>query len=263
MAVSSAAASAPPPGFAAWRSALTSYRLLFANLGGFLRIAWAWMAIAYALGSVGSYLMVRTGEDFLAVLGAIVVMLCAAIVAVKWHRRVLLGAASVGPALALARRDVVFIGRAVLLLLVTIFPLSLLLMLAIFALFTDDEAMIVATIVVCAVAFLMAMYVLARFCLILAAAAIDHREFGWRASWRATAGVSLRLWGGSFVVALPLAILSKLIENLAFVAVYQFGMLPLAIAIGMFSTVLVFLTVALAATYTSLAYRALASRAPV
>ncbi len=136
-------------------------------------------------------------------------------------------------------------------------------MIAVFTLFTNDETMIVATIIVCFVAFLMAMYVLARFCLILPAAAIDNRAFGWGASWRATAGVSLRLWGGSFVVALPLAILSKLIENIAFVAVFQFGMLPLAIAIGMLSTVLVFLTVALAATYTSLAYRALLPRIAV
>ena len=262
MAAPSAASSAPQPGFAAWRSAMTSYRLLFANLGDFLRIAWAWMAIAYVIGYAGGYLTVHTGEDFLAVLGAIAVTLCAAIVAVKWHRRVLLGAASVGPAMALARRDFVFIGRAVLLLLVTIIPLSILLMLAVFAMFTDDGAMIAVMIIVCIVAFLLAMYVLARFCLILPAAAIDNAAFGWRASWRATAGVSLRLWGGSFVVAVPLAVISKLIENLAIFAVYQFGMLPLAIAFGIVSTILVFLTVALAATYTSLAYRALIRAAP-
>lgn len=262
MTASSAVSSAPQPGFAAWRAAMTSYRLLFANLGDFLRIAWAWMAIAYVIGYAGSYLTVHTGEDFLAVLGAVAVTLCAAIVAVKWHRRVLLGAQAVGPAMALARHDFVFIGRAVLLLLATIIPLSILLMIAIFAMFTDDEAMIVAMIVVCFLAFLGAMYVLARFCLILPAAAIGNGAFGWGASWRTTAGVSLRLWGGSFVVAVPLAVISKLIENLAIFAIYQFGMLPLAIAFGIFSTVLVFLTVALAATYTSLAYRALASKVP-
>lgn len=262
MAASSAVSSAPQRGFAAWRSAMTGYRLLFANLGDFLRIAWAWMAIAYVIGYAGGYLAVRTGEDYLAVLGAVAVTLCAAIVAVKWHRRVLLGASAVGPALALARRDFIFIGRAVLLLLATIIPLSILLMLAVFAMFTDDEAMIVGMIVVSFVAFLLAMYVLARFCLILPAAAIDNRAFGWRESWRATAGVSLRLWGGSFVVAVPLAVLSKLVENVAIFAVYQFGMLPLAIAFGIVSTILVFLTVALAATYTSLAYRALIRAAP-
>jgi hypothetical protein len=262
MPASPQAAIAPAGGFAAWRSALTSYRLLFANLGDFLRIAWAWMAIAYVIGYAGGYLTVHTGEEFLAVLGAVAVTLCAAIVAVKWHRRVLLGAPAVGPALALARRDFVFIGRAILLLLATIIPLSILLMIAVFAMFTDDEAMIVAMIVVCFLAFLGAMYVLARFCLILPAAAVDNAAFGWGASWRATASVALRLWGGSFVVAVPLAVISKLIENLAISAVYQFGMLPLAIAFGMFSTVLVFLTVALAATYTSLAYRALIRAAP-
>jgi hypothetical protein len=262
MAASSAASSAPQTGFAAWQSAMTSYRLLFANLGDFLRIAWVWMAIAYLIGYAGSYLTVHTGESFLTVLGAIAVTLCAAAVAVKWHRRVLLGAAAVGPALALARRDFVFIGRAVLLLLLTIIPLSILMMLAVFAMFSDDEAMIVAMIIVCIVAFLLAMYVLARFCLILPAAAIDNHAFGWRASWRATASVSLRLWGGSFVVAVPLAVLSKLIENVAIFTIYQFGMLPLAIAFGIVSTILVFLTVALAATYTSLAYRALIRAAP-
>ncbi len=180
----------------------------------------------------------------------------------KWHRRVLLGAAAVGPAFALARRDFVFIGRAILLLLATIVPLSILLMLAVFAMFTNDEAMIVGLIIVCFLGFLLAMYVLARFCLILPAAAIDHGAFGWGASWRATAGVSLRLWGGSFVVAVPLAVISKLIENVAILTIYQFGMLPLAIAFGIISTILVFLTVALVATYTSLAYRALIRAAP-
>lgn len=263
MPASSQGRTAPADAFAAWRNAMASYRLLFANLGAFLGIAWPWMASAYVIGYAGGYLTVHTGEDVLAVLGAIAVTLCAAIVAAKWHRRVLLGAAAVGPAMALAGRDLVFIGRAVLLLLATIFPLSILLTVAVFAMFTSGAAMILGMILLCILGTLVTMYVLARFCLILPAAAIDNRAFGWRGSWRATAGVWLRLSGGALVVAVPLAAISKLIENLAIFAVYQFNMLPLAIAFGMVSTVLVFLTVALAATYTSLAYRAMAPRGPV
>lgn len=249
-----------PPRFAAWQTALSSYSLLFKNFGSFLRVCWAWVLLAYLVGYAGGYLAVHTSNEALAILGAVAVTLCAAAVAVKWHRRVMLGAAAVGPALALGRRDALFIGRALLLMLAVTVPTALLMFLVIAALFADDQGLIIATVILCFVLALISLYVLIRFSLIMPAAAIDAHDFGWRESWRATAGVSLPLWGGSLVAILPLAIASKLVENLAIFLVYQFQMLPLAIGLGFLSTLLVFVDVGLIVTYTSLAYRTLTAR---
>jgi hypothetical protein len=260
MATSSTAAPAPRAAFGAWSSALASYRLVFAHPVDIVRIGWVWVVLAHLIGYVLGYLAVHVGFAYLSVLSALAMTLCAAAFAVKWHRRALLGMAAVGPLLALAGRDFRFVGRAILLLLVTIIPLVVLMFLAVLAMFSDVPVMIAITLLACFAAFLFAMYVLIRFSLILPAAAIDDDKTGWRESWAATAGVSVRLWGGALAATLPLAIFSKLIENLAFYVMFQFNMLPLALVFGALSTIVVFLTVAVAASYTSLAYRALVGR---
>jgi hypothetical protein len=260
MATPSVAAPAQGTNFGAWSSALASYRLVFTHPVDVVRIGWVWVVLAHLIGYVLGYLAVHIGISYLAVLSALAVTLCGAAFAVKWHRRALLGMASVGPVMALASRDLRFVGRAILLLLATIIPLVVLMFLAVLAMFSDAPVMIVITLLACFAAFLLAMYVLIRFSLILPAAAIDDDKTGWRDSWTATAGVSVRLWGGALVAVLPLAIVSKLIENLAFFVMFQFNMLPLALVFGALSTIVVFLTVAVAASYTSLAYRALLRR---
>jgi hypothetical protein len=206
------------------------------------------------------YLSIHLSASYLTVLSALTVTLCAAAFAVKWHRRALLGMAAAVPVMALASRDLRFVGHAILLLLATMVPLVVLMFLAVLAMFSDEATMIVITLLACFAAFLLAIYLLVRLSLILPAAAVDDRTTGWRQSWAATAGVSLRLWGGALLAVLPLAIFSKLVENLAFFVMFQFNMLPLALLFGALSTIIVFLTVAVAASYTSLAYRALVRR---
>ena len=260
MSTSSVAATAPHTGFGAWSSALASYRLVFAHPVDLVRIGWVWIVLAHVVGYALGYLSIHLSASYLTVLSALTVTLCAAAFAVKWHRRALLGMAAAVPVMALAGRDLRFVGRAILLLLATMVPLVVLMFLAVLAMFSDEAAMIVITLLACFAAFLLAIYLLVRLSLILPAAAVDDRTTGWRQSWAATAGVSLRLWGGALLAVLPLAIFSKLVENLAFFVMFQFNMLPLALLFGALSTIIVFLTVAVAASYTSLAYRALVRR---
>lgn len=255
----------PPAGLAIWKMATAAYRLVFANLPDFFRLAWVWIAFAYVVGRGLDKIALTSDAPSLHFVADIAIALFAVTFAGKWHRRALLGTTAVGPTLKLAKRDVAFVARAVPLLAAILFPLVVLIWLAIVAVLTSYYAMIGPMTVICIAGFLAAMYFFFRLSLILPAAATDAITFGWRASWVATAGISLHLWGGSLLITLPLPILTHLITTQAVFAVLRFDAISLMptlnIAIGFVNTVVFFLVVAMVATYISLAYRALVPKA--
>jgi hypothetical protein len=249
-------ATAPAPRLAAGATAAASYSFVFANLAAFVRLAWVWIALAYIAGFAAGYIGVRSGSFYLARLGTLAVIICAAAFSVKWHRLVLLGPDGVGPVLAFGRREFTFIGRAILLLLAAYIPVLAIAFLVVMAMFINEDTWVVFLLAGLG-AILVLCLLLVRFGLIFTAASIDAREFGWGASWKTTRGAALRLWAGLLAATLPLSLVVVVMEQALFPTLLMAGLLLPAFALGIAATVIVFLIVALAATFMSLVYRAL------
>lgn len=249
-------ATAPASRLAAAATMTASYRFVFANLAAFARLAWVWIALAYIAGFAAGYIGVRSGSFYLARFGTLAVIICAAGFSVKWHRLVLLGPDGVGPVLAFGRREFTFVGRAILLLLAAYIPVLAIAFLVVMAMFINEETW-VAFLLAGLGAILVLCLLLVRFGLIFTAASIDARDFGWRASWQVTRGASLRLWAGLLAATVPLSLIVVVMEQALFPTLLLAGMVLPAFALGVAATIIMFLIVALAATFMSLVYRAL------
>ncbi len=181
-----------------------AYRLLFANLGAFLRTAIVWALLAALIAALGGVAdlpeqqaLVQFAPYLLSLLISTAGSICLAIV---WHRFVILGESP--SRFFPADRDVLgpYLVRVTVAMAV---PLSFF-EVAIWTFWDADDSIYVDAAVHTGVAILLAVF--ARFALVLPAAAIGDRATTFKTSWEATRGHGLPIFAALLACDLPLTL---------------------------------------------------------
>jgi hypothetical protein len=181
------------------RTATDAYRFVFGSLDRVARAAAVPFVVSLLLAVIG-VVVPPTPENAWISLLSFVELFTYAVFAVAWHRALLLEESPpVVP--QLGRRQFRFVGKEILLVLVTVglagLPAGLVVALA--STVTTNDALLSALVVAFV---LLGIYILARFSFVFPAISVDER-FGLRDSWRTSAGNAWRLIGAYLLTALP------------------------------------------------------------
>jgi hypothetical protein len=240
-----------------WRTIAGAYQSVFLNPGLFVRVGWAWMAVAYAA-------TIAAGVFAIPFAGTIAHFLALTAFAVLWHRSILLDERPAG--LVHLR-----VGKAE----IRYFLLGLLLTAAILApaIAMQQWALVQAphasgpvavAILAAMIAVLWAsLAVVARLTLVYPATAIGAFAFSFKQSWRMTHGNTLRILGGALLATLPWTVVVIILN----VAVKRMAADPGGLAAAAFllipEVVLSFVQIALCAAVLSYAYELIVGQAGV
>lgn len=97
-----------------------AFKALFSDFDAFLRIVWAWYALVAVLGVLGTLL---AANSFVVVFVVAGVWVCSsASIAVAWHRNLLLGERPGPVNLSFGRREIVYLGKTLLVFLIMLIP---------------------------------------------------------------------------------------------------------------------------------------------
>lgn len=254
------------PKLRVFQAAERTYTVFFENLSVFLLSAGGWMLMAFALRVGTAWLggEFNGAESFggrladprpLLAMDMFVSLISASAAAISWHRYILLNERAKG---ALAVDPKVFLKY--LLRGILVFGSYIAAIIAVIALMprllgpSANFVLMNAANLAFAVAVIGAMLTIARVCLVFPAAAIEENRMTFTTAWRLTRGNSWRLFWGAAIVVVPVEAVSVFI-NLAFERIAPGASILKSVAIIGTDVLFLFVGVALAAGFASLAYR--------
>jgi len=167
-----------------------TFKALFGDFDGFVRIVWAWYVLVAVLAALGQ--LVGGESSVVAVVVTLVWLCSSASIAVAWHRNLLLGERPGTVNLSFGRREIAYLLKTLLIVLIAAVPA--------FVLITLASALVTAGVVALTVLVLAAVFLalppIMRFCLVLPATALDEPlGFGEAFSRSAGLGVPMALAG--------------------------------------------------------------------
>lgn len=167
-----------------------TFKALFGDFDGFVRIVWAWYALVAVLAALGQLV---GGESPVVAAVVTLVWLCSsASIAVAWHRNLLLGERPAAFNLTFGRREIAYLLKTLLIALIAAVPALVLITLA-SALVTVGVVALSALVVL---AVFLVLPPIMRLCLVLPATALDEPlGFGEAFSRSAGLGVPMALAG--------------------------------------------------------------------
>ena len=162
-----------------------TFKALFSDFDAFIRIVWAWYLLVAVL-SVAGRLFAAQSVAVTAVT-ALVFLCASASIAVAWHRNLLLRESPTSMHLAFGRREVSYVLKTVLILLIMAVPATILAVLAV--LFANKGSLVTLVVVALLVSLLLTPPFM-RMCLVLHATALDEK-LGIAEAFRDSEGLGL------------------------------------------------------------------------
>lgn len=162
-----------------------TFKALFSDFDAFIRIVWAWYLLVAVL-SIAGRLFIAQSVAVTAVT-ALVFLCASASIAVAWHRNLLLRESPASMHLAFGRREVSYMLKTVLILLIMAVPATILVMLAV--LFANKGSVVTFVIAAVLISLLLTPPFM-RMCLVLPATALDEK-LGIAEAFRDSEGLGL------------------------------------------------------------------------
>jgi hypothetical protein len=207
-----------------WRTVAAGYLFVFGQLGRFIRIAGPWIVAFIVLFAVAIpvTIVVPTRATSVALGATALLLMMASYVAfsVAWHRAILLGEQRpFGENFRFGRREWRFLGFGIVCVLLILVPAALIVAAsAVFGVIAGSlgvENGKAAGVVILSLVVLVVYATSARLMLAFPAVAVDEGPPYLARAWARTRGNALRLFFGMVICALPLSLLTSLLDAAA------------------------------------------------